>query len=148
MLFIIECKTWGREFDKALTDTKNDGAQLFSYWQQEQSCKWLVLYASDLKAGTIEYKTPTIDCSDDANIILLSKKDNPSSCTVMHTQRRTSMRSGRKRMPAKYMMIWFSLLILSHIRSGSNPYAKRIFVTSLPKTRSSINLRKYCVIIT
>lgn len=75
MLFIIECKTWGREFDKALTDTKNDGAQLFSYWQQEQSCKWLVLYASDLKAGTIEYKAPTIDCSDDANIILLSKKD-------------------------------------------------------------------------
>lgn len=75
MLFIIECKTWGREFDKALTDTKNDGAQLFSYWQQEQSCKWLVLYASDSKAGTIEYKAPTIDCSDDANIILLSKKD-------------------------------------------------------------------------
>lgn len=75
MLFIIECKTWGREFDKALTDTKNDGAQLFSYWQQEQSCKWLVLYTSDLKAGTIEYKAPTIDCSDDANIILLSKKD-------------------------------------------------------------------------
>lgn len=75
MLFIIECKTWGREFDKALTDTKNDGAQLFSYWQQEQSCKWLVLYASDLKEGTIEYKAPTIDCSDDANIILLSKKD-------------------------------------------------------------------------
>lgn len=30
MLFIIECKTWGREFDKALRDTKNDGAQLFS----------------------------------------------------------------------------------------------------------------------
>lgn len=32
MLFIVECKTWGREFDKALSDTKNDGAQLFSYW--------------------------------------------------------------------------------------------------------------------
>ena len=75
MLFIVECKTWGREFDKALSDTKNDGAQLFSYWQQEQSCKWLVLYASDYKDGSIEYKSPTIDCSDDANIILLSKKD-------------------------------------------------------------------------
>ena len=44
MLFIIECKTWGREYDKALNNTKSDGAQLFSYWQQEQSCKWLVLY--------------------------------------------------------------------------------------------------------
>ena len=75
MLFIVECKTWGKEFDKALSDTKIDGGQLFSYWQQEQSCKWLVLYASDFKDGVIIYKAPTIDCSDDANILLLAKKD-------------------------------------------------------------------------
>ena len=75
MLFIVECKTWGKEFDKALSDTKIDGGQLFSYWQQEQSCKWLVLYASDFKDGAIIYKAPTIDCSDDANILLLAKKD-------------------------------------------------------------------------
>ena len=74
-LFIIECKTWGREFDKALSDTKNDGAQLFSYWQQEQSCEWLVLYASEFKDGAVSYKDPTIGCSDDANILLLAKKD-------------------------------------------------------------------------
>lgn len=54
MLFIIECKTWGREYDKALNNTKSDGAQLFSYWQQEQSCKWLVLYASDLRNDCID----------------------------------------------------------------------------------------------
>lgn len=75
MLFIIECKTWGKEFYKALNDTKNDGAQLFSYWQQEQSCRWLVLYASDFKDGKVDYKAPTIDCSDDANIVLSAKKD-------------------------------------------------------------------------
>lgn len=75
MLFIIECKTWGQKFDKAYKDTLSDGGQLFSYWQQEQSCQWLVLYASDYKDGAIEYKAPTIDCSDDANIVLLSKKD-------------------------------------------------------------------------
>ena len=75
MLFIVECKTWGRELDKALADTKNDGAQLFSYWQQEQSCKWLTLYASDLKDEDIEYKNFMISCSDDANILLLAKKD-------------------------------------------------------------------------
>ena len=75
MLFIIECKTWGKEFDKALKDTLNDGAQLFSYWQQEQSTKWLVLYASDFVNGKVEYKSPTINCSDDANIALLAKKD-------------------------------------------------------------------------
>ncbi len=75
MLFIIECKTFGREYDKAYKDTHSDGGQLFSYWQQEQSCRWLLLYTSDLKTGIIEYKASTIDCSDDANIILLSKKD-------------------------------------------------------------------------
>jgi len=75
MLFIIECKTWGKEFDKAFKDTKSDGAQLFSYWQQEQSTKWLILYASDYVDGEIVFKDPTINCSDDANIILLAKKD-------------------------------------------------------------------------
>lgn len=77
MLLIIECKTWGREFDKALKDTFYDGAQLFSYWQQEQSVKWLVLYASELtSSGKLIYKAPTINCSDDPNVLLLSKKDN------------------------------------------------------------------------
>lgn len=76
MLLIIECKTWGKEFDKAFKDTLLDGAQLFSYWQQEQSTRWLVLYASDLNAlGKIVYNAPTINCSDDANILLLAKKD-------------------------------------------------------------------------
>lgn len=75
LLFIIECKTWGKEFEKALFDTKNDGAQLFSYWQQDQSCKWLILYTSDYKEKCVEYKSPTIDCSDDANITFIAKKD-------------------------------------------------------------------------
>lgn len=76
MLLIIECKTWGKEFDKALKDTIHDGAQLFSYWHQEQSTKWLVLYTSEFKSdGDIIYKAPTINCSDDANILLLAQKD-------------------------------------------------------------------------
>ncbi len=55
MLFIVECKTWGREFDKALNDTKNDGAQLFSYWQQDPASRWLALYASNLSDENVEY---------------------------------------------------------------------------------------------
>ena len=74
-LFIIECKTYGREYDKALKDTINDGAQLFSYWQQEKYCKWLVLYASTLDRNSIDYKTCAINCSDDKNLIELAKKD-------------------------------------------------------------------------
>lgn len=74
-LFIVECKTWGKEFEKELNNTKNDGGQVFSYWQQEQSSKWLVIYASNYKDEHIEYKALTISCTDDANIVLLAKKD-------------------------------------------------------------------------
>lgn len=75
-LFIIECKTFGREYDKALKDTLNDGAQLFSYWQQEKYCKWLVLYTSTLDINKLEYNTCAINCSDDKNLIELANKDS------------------------------------------------------------------------
>ena len=76
VLMIIECKTWGREFDNALNDTKTDGAQLFSYWQQEISAKWLVLYASDFQDGAIKYKSPAINCTDDKNLLLQAGHDD------------------------------------------------------------------------
>lgn len=75
MLFIVECKTAGREFEKAYKDTQRDGGQLFSYWQQERATKWLMLYASDFIAGSIVRKAPTINCSDDKNIEQLAKTD-------------------------------------------------------------------------
>ena len=75
MLFIVECKTYGKEFDKAYKDTNSDGAQLFSYWQQERATKWLVLYASDIADNEIVWKAPTISCQDDPNVIISAKKD-------------------------------------------------------------------------
>lgn len=76
MLFIIECKTAGKEFNKAYKDTCFDGGQLFSYWQQEIASKWLVLYTSGIDGDKIIYKAPTINCSDDPNIVIGAKKDN------------------------------------------------------------------------
>lgn len=75
ILFIIECKTAGRAFDKAWKDTQVDGGQLFSYWQQEPSAKWLILYTSNFDDSGISYKAPTINCTDDTNIIKMAKKD-------------------------------------------------------------------------
>lgn len=46
-LLMIECKTAGREFEKAWKDTQADGAQLFSYLEQEKATQFLCLYASD-----------------------------------------------------------------------------------------------------
>jgi type I restriction-modification system DNA methylase subunit len=74
-LVIIECKTFGKEYQKEYNNTLNDGGQLFSYWQQEGSCRWLVLYASEFNNSIIEYKTDSIDCSDDNNILVSAKKD-------------------------------------------------------------------------
>lgn len=77
VLFIVECKTPGKEYKDALSILQNDnsGGQLFSYWQQERSTKWLVMYASDFDGSTIYYFNESVRCTDDANILKLSKKD-------------------------------------------------------------------------
>lgn len=75
VLCIIECKRDSKEYDKELKNIKNDGGQLFSYWQQERSTKWLVLYVSSLEEK-ISYNVETINCADDKNILELAKKDN------------------------------------------------------------------------
>lgn len=46
-LLIIECKK-ADEFQGAWNDTLEDGAQLFSYFQQEKSTNFLCLYTSDI----------------------------------------------------------------------------------------------------
>ena len=76
VLFILECKTFGQEFKKALKRTKEDGGQIFSYWQQERAVKWIGLYTSDFSNDEVIYENPLINCSDDANILKLSRKDD------------------------------------------------------------------------
>lgn len=75
VLFILECKTAGAEFSKAIKQTKEDGGQVFSYWQQERTTQWLGIYASDFKDGSLSHECAVINCSDDANIVKLAKKD-------------------------------------------------------------------------
>ena len=53
VLFILECKTAGSKYTKAVKQTKEDGGQIFSYWQQERTSKWLGIYASDFKNGIL-----------------------------------------------------------------------------------------------
>ena len=61
-LLIIECKTAGAEFNKEKKNTEEDGGQLFSYWQQEISTRWLALYASDWNDEGLSYKCFVISC--------------------------------------------------------------------------------------
>ena len=75
-LLIIECKTAGNEFNKEKKNTEEDGGQLFSYWQQEGSTRWLALYSSDYKDNNVSYKCLSINCTDDANIVKIAEKDS------------------------------------------------------------------------
>lgn len=73
---IIECKTAGKEYKKEYKNTEDYGGQLFSYWQQEVSTKWLALYASDWNTGDgLSYKCQVIRCTDDENIKKMAEKD-------------------------------------------------------------------------
>ena len=74
-LLIIECKTAGTEYNKEKKNTEEDGGQLFSYWQQENSTRWLALYASDWNDDGLKYKCHVISCKDDANIVKMAEKD-------------------------------------------------------------------------
>ena len=65
ILFIIECKTFGAEFDKELKNILLDGGQLFSYRQQEISCEWLILYASDISDKKIIFNSKSISCHEE-----------------------------------------------------------------------------------
>jgi len=44
---MIECKTWGKEFDKEFNNMKRNWWQLFTYFQQDRNAEFLVLYASN-----------------------------------------------------------------------------------------------------
>ncbi|WP_322962346.1 N-6 DNA methylase [Mycoplasmopsis cynos] len=74
-LFIIECKTYGSEYDNELKSLLKDGGQLFSYWQQDKNCRWLILYSSNFENGIIEYITESINCSDDEQFKKIAEKD-------------------------------------------------------------------------
>lgn len=70
-LLIIECKTAGREFDKAWKDTLQDGAQLISYVEQEKATQFICLYASefDEKANAVKTSQRIISVKDNPQIL-------------------------------------------------------------------------------
>ncbi len=51
---MIECKTHGKEYDKAKKETEKDGGQLFSYFIQERNTQFICLYASILENSKIK----------------------------------------------------------------------------------------------
>ncbi|MCY4419204.1 MAG: type I restriction enzyme HsdR N-terminal domain-containing protein, partial [Cytophagales bacterium] len=60
---MIECKTAGSEFEKALEKLTEKGDQLFSYYQQDKSAKYLCLYTSEIDEKGVRYDNAWIDTS-------------------------------------------------------------------------------------
>lgn len=60
---MIECKTWGGEYEKERSKILEDGGQIFSYAIQERSTKYLILYTSRI-SSSIYYQTESIDTSE------------------------------------------------------------------------------------
>lgn len=75
ILFIIECKTYGSEFEKELKTLKLDGGQLFSYYQQEKSTKWLMLYATGFEDEKLLHQINTISVFDTEDMLVKFTKD-------------------------------------------------------------------------
>lgn len=62
---MIECKTWGTEFEKELKDLGKNGGQLFTYFQQDKNAEVLMLYTSKSDTKGIEYKNTIIKIEED-----------------------------------------------------------------------------------
>lgn len=62
---MIECKTWGKEFDTAFKKLYKDGGQLFTYFQQDKDAEVLVLYASQLSNGEVQYTNQIVKIEEE-----------------------------------------------------------------------------------
>lgn len=63
---LIECKTFGKEYNKELAKIRKDGGQLFTYFQLSGGkADVLMLYASELKGNKFVYVNEIIKIEDD-----------------------------------------------------------------------------------
>ena len=62
---LIECKTYGKEFEKEFSRLKKDGGQLFTYFKFSSKADVVMLYASELKGKNVVYKNEIVKIEDD-----------------------------------------------------------------------------------
>lgn len=62
---MIECKTWGAEFEKEFKNLEKNGGQLFTYFQQDKDADVIMLYASELNGKKIQFRNEIVKIEDD-----------------------------------------------------------------------------------
>ena len=62
---MIECKTWGAEFNKEFKNLEKNGGQLFTYFQQDKNAEVIILYASELDGKDIKHRNEIVKIEED-----------------------------------------------------------------------------------
>lgn len=62
---MIECKTWGAEFNKEFKNLKKNDGQLFTYFQQDKDADVMMLYASELDGNEVKYRNEIVRIEED-----------------------------------------------------------------------------------
>ena len=62
---MIECKTWGTEYEKECKRNIKEGRQLLSYYAQDRCAHYLCVYASKLDRDVIEYENSIIEVQEE-----------------------------------------------------------------------------------
>jgi len=62
---MIECKTWGNEFEKEFKSLERNGGQLFTYFQQDKNAEVVMLYASELDGNQVKYRNEIVKIEED-----------------------------------------------------------------------------------
>ena len=75
-IVIIECKTWGQEYEKEKSRMQTSGGQLFSYLQQDRNAEYLCLYTSVLSEQGIAYENAIVRIEDDDKLREQFEKGN------------------------------------------------------------------------
>lgn len=62
---LIECKTYGKEFEKAVAKLNKDGGQLFTYFKFSNKADVIMLYASELRGNEIVYQNEIVKIEEE-----------------------------------------------------------------------------------
>ncbi|MDX6189307.1 N-6 DNA methylase [Flavobacterium sp. Fl-318] len=71
---MIECKTWGSEYENEKKKMQRDGGQLFSYFQQDKAAQYLCLYASRFNSGKIEFINDIVQVDEQWTVLSNQKE--------------------------------------------------------------------------
>ena len=62
---LIECKTFGKEFEKEFEQMNKDGGQLFTYFKFSNKADILMLYASEFQGKQLNYRNEIVRIEDE-----------------------------------------------------------------------------------